>query len=411
MGLGPLDRLLASRSVREVVVDGPSRILADSRRRAVAGVELLLVGAAVQVVLRRLCTRAGTELGGRTGEELELPDGTQVQVLLPPLSPSGPLISIRCPLRTRRPRPMAGHRGRALARHAGPAARRGAAPLNVLVPAPPERGEQPARGAGLDEPDHERIVTLQRSPSLAIEHPHVLALTSRRARAPLGELWPARRGCAPTGWWSTTCRAAMRCRCCSAPQTCAACSPACTRPRRSRRSSSSSCSPRSRSAARLARAAARACIPADRPRRRGHRRRAPRAYDRGDPAAARRARSSRRRCTATTAAGRAPSSQPGTSSARRPGSGGVALMRRRRHRERLRRGAGRAPVVASPRRRAEWGRPRPRAMQPPRLMDARSAIEAVIQRRASRSDRYAFCARADDDVSVALLRGHAACDH
>ena len=94
VGLGPLDRLLASRAVREVVVDGPSRILADVGGGLSPVSSFFSSPQAVQVTLRRLCTRAGRELGTGAVQELELPDGSQVQLLMPPLSPSGPLMRV-----------------------------------------------------------------------------------------------------------------------------------------------------------------------------------------------------------------------------------------------------------------------------------------------------------------------------
>ena len=134
VGLGPLDRLFANRSVREVVVDGPSRILADLGGGLSPVSSFFSSAQAVQVALRRLCARAGTRARQRGPiEELELPDGSQVQVLLPPLSPSGPLISIRCPLRA--------------ATSADSLVTEGVLSMDMLQPAA-HRGAAPAQRAG-----------------------------------------------------------------------------------------------------------------------------------------------------------------------------------------------------------------------------------------------------------------------
>jgi pilus assembly protein CpaF len=191
VGLGPLDRLLASRSVREVVVDGPSRILADLGGGLSPVSSFFSSPQAVQVTLRRLCMRAGRELGNGPVQELELPDGSQVQVLMPPLSPSGPLISIRCPARNAPSADSLITEGvlsldmlnllRGAVQHR----------YNVLVCGPAQSGVSTLLAALASMcHDHERIVTLQRSPSLAIQHPHVLPLNLNGARgAPLAELW------------------------------------------------------------------------------------------------------------------------------------------------------------------------------------------------------------------------------
>jgi pilus assembly protein CpaF len=178
VGLGPLDRLLTNRSVREVVVDGPSRILADLGGGLSPVSSFFSSSQAVHTVLRRLCARAGKKLTGAAVEEVQLPDGSQVQVLMPPLSPSGPLISIRCPLRTATSPDglitegvlsidMLNLLRTAMQRR-----------LNTLVVGPMTAGVSTllAAIAALCQ-DHERIVTLQEAPSLAIHHPHVLPLS------------------------------------------------------------------------------------------------------------------------------------------------------------------------------------------------------------------------------------------
>jgi pilus assembly protein CpaF len=177
VGLGPLDRLLTNRSVREVVVDGPSRILADLGGGLSAVSSFFSSNQAVQTALRRLCARAGRKLTGAVIEEVQLPDGSQLQVLMPPLSPSGPLISIRCPLRSA---PSAdgliteGVLSIDMLQLLRSAMQRR---VNTLVVGPITSGVSTLLGAiaSLCQ-DHERIVTLQDAPSLAIQHPHVLPL-------------------------------------------------------------------------------------------------------------------------------------------------------------------------------------------------------------------------------------------
>jgi len=178
VGLGPLDRVLNNRAVRELVVEGPSRILADLGGGLAPVSSFFSSPRAVQAVLQRLFARGGRLLGPGPVEEVQLPDGSQVQVLLPPLSPSGPLLSIRCPVRAPISPDSLVTEGTlsidmlALMRSA--MHRR----VNVLVVGPTGAGVSTLLSAlaSLCQ-DHERIVTLQESPSLAIRHPNVLPLS------------------------------------------------------------------------------------------------------------------------------------------------------------------------------------------------------------------------------------------
>jgi pilus assembly protein CpaF len=177
VGLGPLDRLLTNRSVREVVVDGPSRILADLGGGLSPVSSFFSSTRSVETALKRLYARAGKKLGPGPIDEVLLPDGSQVTVLLPPLAASGPLISIRCPVRSSiAPDGLVteGVLSVDMLRLLRAAVQKR---LNVLIVGPMANGVSSllAALASLSH-DHERIVTLQQAPSLAIAHPHVLPL-------------------------------------------------------------------------------------------------------------------------------------------------------------------------------------------------------------------------------------------
>jgi pilus assembly protein CpaF len=176
-GLGPLDRLLNNRSVREVVVDGPSRILADVGGGLSPVSSFFSSSRAVQDVLERLFARAGKSPGGGPVSSVQLPDGTHVQVLQPPLSPAGPLITIRCPLRTTVSADGLVTEGALSVDMLSLLRSAVRARLNVLVAGVTGAGVSTMLSAlGSLCQDHERIVTLQEAPTLAIAHPHVLSL-------------------------------------------------------------------------------------------------------------------------------------------------------------------------------------------------------------------------------------------
>jgi pilus assembly protein CpaF len=177
VGLGPLDRLLNNRSVREVVVDGPSRILADLGGGLSAVSSFFSSAQAVHVALQRLCARGGKTLGDAPIQELDLPDGSQVQVLLPPLARGGPLISVRCPPRNATSPDGLITEGMLTVDMLGLLRTAVQRRLNLLVVGPTSSGVSTLLSAlaALSQ-DHERIIALQRVPSLAIQHPHVLSL-------------------------------------------------------------------------------------------------------------------------------------------------------------------------------------------------------------------------------------------
>jgi pilus assembly protein CpaF len=97
VGLGALEALLSNDSVREIVVEGPRRIVADFGR----GLERVNNGFfssadAVVTVARRLIAQSGGALeAGRHVHHTALPYGPHVTVILPPVAIRGPIIEIR----------------------------------------------------------------------------------------------------------------------------------------------------------------------------------------------------------------------------------------------------------------------------------------------------------------------------
>jgi pilus assembly protein CpaF len=191
VGLGPLDRLLANRAVREIVVDGPTRVLADLGGGLTPVAAFFSGEAAVLSVARRLLRRAGQELQtDQPIQEAQLPGGGSLQLLLPPLSPKGPLIAVRCPMRAQNSPESFVADGvlsqEMLTLLRGALQQR----KNILVFGP--------SGAGVSHllamltrllPEHERIVTIEHTPRASLLNPQVLPL-SRKAlpEANLAEL-------------------------------------------------------------------------------------------------------------------------------------------------------------------------------------------------------------------------------
>jgi len=177
-GLGPLDRLLANSSVREVVLDGPTRILVDMGGGLSTVSAFFSSKQALMCVAQRLLARGGQEpIEGRSVQECVLPNGSYVQVLLPPLAVRGPLVSIRCAPRMPLNIESLVTQGMmsndmSLLLRAAIRKRR-----NVVVLGAAGVGVTTALGVlaslALDD---ERVVTVEDVPALALDHPNSLPI-------------------------------------------------------------------------------------------------------------------------------------------------------------------------------------------------------------------------------------------
>ncbi|HYN52486.1 MAG TPA: ATPase, T2SS/T4P/T4SS family, partial [Thermoleophilaceae bacterium] len=95
-GLGPLEPLLADPSVDEVMVNGPGSVYVERRGR----IERAAVEFAGEAELLHAIERVLAPLGRRVDEasplcDARLADGSRVNVVIPPLSLSGPCLTIR----------------------------------------------------------------------------------------------------------------------------------------------------------------------------------------------------------------------------------------------------------------------------------------------------------------------------
>jgi pilus assembly protein CpaF len=95
-GLGPLEPLLADPSVDEVMVNGPDSVYVERRGK----LERVGVGFAGEAELMHAIERVLAPLGRRVDEasplcDARLADGSRVNVVIPPLSLSGPCLTIR----------------------------------------------------------------------------------------------------------------------------------------------------------------------------------------------------------------------------------------------------------------------------------------------------------------------------
>lgn len=179
VGLGPLDRLLSNRSVREVVVDGPTRILADLGGGLSAVSAFFSDDSAVLVVARRLLHRAGKKFDDAAPvQEARLPSGGFLQVLLPPLSAKGPLLTVRCPPRAQSsPESLVteGVLSTDMLFYLRTAVQQR---KNILVLGAMGSGVSTLLGMlTMLAPDHERVVTIENAPSSSLLNAQTLPLS------------------------------------------------------------------------------------------------------------------------------------------------------------------------------------------------------------------------------------------
>jgi pilus assembly protein CpaF len=182
-GLGPLEPLLRDAAVDEVMVNGPGAVWVERGGR----VERAAVAFASESELRHAIERILAPLGRRVDEasplvDARLPDGSRVNVVIPPLALDGPILTIR---RFRRrgfsadELVEAGTLNPPLRDFLAQCVR---ARLNLLASGGTGSGKTTTLNAlSAFIPEGERIVTVEDAAELRLRQPHVVRLESRPA--------------------------------------------------------------------------------------------------------------------------------------------------------------------------------------------------------------------------------------
>ena len=186
VGLGALEPLLSDETVREIVVEGPTRIVADfgNGLEPVQGAFSSIEG--VLTVARRLIAQAGERYEPtRAIYETTLPYGPHVTVVFPPVAVRGPVIEIRRMGRmpTAETLVQQGWMSEDMLEVLREAVR---GRRNVMVAGAVGAGVTTLLGAlaGLTE-ERERIVTVEDVPDLHIDREHVISLGASTANGKL----------------------------------------------------------------------------------------------------------------------------------------------------------------------------------------------------------------------------------
>lgn len=181
LGLGPLEELLADDTVTEILVNGPSKVYVERSGK----LELTNIKFRNDEDVMRVVERIVTPLGRRVDEsspmvDARLPDGSRVNVIIPPLSLVGPAISIRkFPKHALTPDELIkkGAMTPGIADFLRACVK---AALNIVVSGGTGTGKTTILNAlSSFIPEDERIITIEDAAELRLQQPHVVRLESR----------------------------------------------------------------------------------------------------------------------------------------------------------------------------------------------------------------------------------------
>jgi pilus assembly protein CpaF len=181
LGHGPLERLLADDSVTEIMVNGPYDVWVERQGR--------LYETTVRFTddshLRRIINKIVAQVGRRLDEsspmvDARLPDGSRVNAIIPPLSLSGALLTIRKFSKKRLDLHDLIRLGTLSTESTEFLQRCVLAQLNILVSGGTGSGKTTLLNAlSTAIPDADRIVTIEDAAELRLNQRHVLRLEAR----------------------------------------------------------------------------------------------------------------------------------------------------------------------------------------------------------------------------------------
>jgi pilus assembly protein CpaF len=181
LGYGPLERLLADDSISEIMVNGPGDIWIERQGRLYE----TTVRFNDESHLRRIINKMVAQVGRRVDEsspmvDARLPDGSRVNVIIPPLSLSGPLVTIRKFSKKRLTLDDMVSMGTLSAEAVAFLRWCVQAELNILISGGTGTGKTTLLNAlSAAIPEADRIVTIEDAAELQLHQEHVLRLEAR----------------------------------------------------------------------------------------------------------------------------------------------------------------------------------------------------------------------------------------
>jgi pilus assembly protein CpaF len=181
LGHGPLERLLADESITEIMVNGPFDVWVERQGRLFE----TTVRFTDESHLRRIINKMVAQVGRRIDEsspmvDARLPDGSRVNAVIPPLSLTGPLVTIRKFSRRRLDLGDLIRLGTMSTETVEFLERCILAELNILISGGTGSGKTTLLNAlSSSIPDDDRIVTIEDAAELRLNQRHVLCLEAR----------------------------------------------------------------------------------------------------------------------------------------------------------------------------------------------------------------------------------------
>jgi pilus assembly protein CpaF len=181
VGHGPLERLLDDETVTEIMVNGPYDVWVERAGR----LHRTPVRFSDEGHLRRIISKIVAQVGRRIDEsspmvDARLPDGSRINATIPPLSLTGPLLTIRKFGKQRLDMGALVKKNALLPETAELLSKCVQARLNILIAGGTGSGKTTMLNAlSSSIPDSERIITIEDAAELYLNQRHVLRLEAR----------------------------------------------------------------------------------------------------------------------------------------------------------------------------------------------------------------------------------------
>jgi pilus assembly protein CpaF len=181
VGYGPLQPLLHDDSITEIMVNGAKQVYVERDGKVELTDVTFYDDAHVMHVAYRIATRIGRRIDEATPMcDARLPDGSRVNIIIPPLAIKGPTISIRKFAKKKLTLDRLVAIGSISRQMAGVLKVATRAKLNILISGGTGSGKTTLLNA-LSQmiEQHERIITIEDAAELQLQQPHVISLETR----------------------------------------------------------------------------------------------------------------------------------------------------------------------------------------------------------------------------------------
>jgi pilus assembly protein CpaF len=183
LGLGPLEVLLADDSINDIMVNGPAAVFVERAGRLEQSHVRFRDDAHVMAVAARIVAGVGRRIDEASPlVDARLPDGSRVNIIIPPLAIDGPTLSIRKFSKRAIDLDRMAAQGNCSPAMATVLKVAAASRLNILVSGGTGSGKTTLLNALSQQISaDERIVTIEDAAELQLQQPHVVRLETRPA--------------------------------------------------------------------------------------------------------------------------------------------------------------------------------------------------------------------------------------